>query len=320
MSSAIFCGLSILVLVVSLTARVEAQSVQEPVDVERLAFADAEAGLAATDEAIARVRAEADGIAAEIAAFDRSPSLGPVQRAQYSRMKQRAAELADGLAALQRRRSSFVETRSESARRLLELLEPAIARARAAYTGAPRDSQEQLVLFQRYELLVRERQRAQALLSPTPSLIRLDVTMDADDTADSLATKADILADVIGSYEDLVRVAWTWMDALRSEREIVAEALRLREENEFFRSVDPLDPGPTFPDRDIARSISVPPSLEWARPQLAIPEGGLRGLRDLDDLLRSIEELRGGLLEEASRLHDKRLIIQAEAERRRGLE
>jgi hypothetical protein len=279
-----------------------------------------ESALQGVDDEIRRTRNEAEAVAAELAVFDRAPSLGPVQRAQYSRQKQRSETLAGELTSLQRRRASIMARRRDAAERLVELLDPAISEARAAYVAAPRESEEQLILFTRYEALVREHQGLHEILSPTPRLIQLDVDMDADDTADSLQTKADILADVVASYDDLAQVARTWRDGLVAEREIVSEARRLREENDFFRSVDPLDPSRAFQGREVVRPISVPPSLEWARDRLVLPEREIPDIGDLDRLVASISELNDEILGRTSRLQEKRRIMQAEAERRRGLE
>ncbi len=290
------------------------------VDALRAAVLEYDAQQRAKDAEIERVRGRATDVAAELAEFDREESLGPLQRAQYSRYKQLSEDLADRLAALERQRREIDVPYREAADALIALLEPEVTTLREAWQSASPSSDERRELFVRYETLFEEVRDLRALFTPTARFLRLDVTLDDDDGPDSLRVKADLLADLIDLNGGLLDDLESWHAELRAEREMLQEAKRLAEEQGFFGSTDPFAPDGTSGFADITGLVVVPENLREVRDHLDIPTGGVSAIEDLDRLVQSVDRLVDDLRDDNARMAEKRRIALQEARRREELE
>lgn len=290
----------------------------EPAEVVRLRsqIESASAELTSVESEIADTQREASSIQRELEELDRDANLGPVQRRRYSQLKQESTQLAEKLRFLSALEGRVRESRRAAARQLIRRLEPEIARLKEAYQGAPIDSERRVAYFRDYERLIAERNRLTGVLfTPIPYLV-LDVDITETDTPRSLREKADVLADNRDIIARLLARLSAWKREIVEDREILAEARRLEEENRFFMRVDPLEPAPVpgttmtveLPDalRDFADRLALPPSGEWRAEQF-------------DPLVEQIEKLEQELEDTILSMDERQKLVMAEARRREGL-
>lgn len=272
--------------------------------------------LRSIEREIADVRRESAEVTADIAALEQEDSLGPFKRNQLSRLRQRATDLGERQGFLYARESHLEDQYARVGEDVLTRLGPLIDRARERYQASPLASEARADGFRRFEALVLERRRIRSRLAPSGSLLQISVDLDADDTADSLRVKSDLLADVGDLHARLLSELSSWKRELEADREIFEEARRLEEENEFFRSTDPL--APTRPPGALTAlgPVEVPPGLNQLRGRLDIPTAGIGAVGEFDRLIASIEELEAELTDDILRMNEKRQQLVAEAERR----
>jgi hypothetical protein len=252
----------------------------------------------------------------DIAALEQEQSLGPVKRSQLSRLRQRADELIERQEFLYRREARVSERYARVAGSVLAELGPVIATYRERYQSRAVDSEARAEWFRRFETLVLERRRIRSRLAPVGSLLQITVDADADDTADSLRVKSYLLADVRDLHARLLSELSGWKRELEADREIFEEVRRLEEENEFFRSTDPLAPARAPGSLTELGPVELPPGLDQIRNRLDVPSKGLGAVGDFDRLIESIEELEAELTDDVLRMNEKRLQLEVEAERR----
>jgi len=282
----------------------------------RLRLADIDQDLQSVEREIAQVRRTSAEVTADIAELEQEASLGPFKRAQLSRLRQRATDLADRQGFLYAHESELEGQYSRVGQEILSRLGPLIDAAREAYQSSPLASEARADGFRRFEALVLERRRIRSRLTPSGSLLQISVDLDADDTADSLRVKSDLLADVGDLHARLLSELASWKRELEADREIFEEARRLEEENEFFRSTDPLAPARPPGALTALGPVEVPPGLNQLRGRLDIPTAGIAAVGDFDRLIASIEELEAELTDDILRMNEKRQQLVAEAERR----
>jgi hypothetical protein len=266
-----------------------------------------------------RLSEETEQTAREIANLDRQANLGPADRARYSRLRRVLEERRELLEFLERRRVLVRESYARDAARLVELLRPEIQRVREAYLAASIDSEARARLFREYQTLVAERRALQTTLVPQAAFLRLEIEMDADDTPDSLAMKADEIADNRDLIVRLLGAAARWKSELMEDREILLEVRRLQAENEFFRIPDPLTPTQQ-PPGVLPRPVVIPEPLADLIPRFEGMPSELTRVEDFDRLIQRIEVLEEEFQDDIVEMTAKERRFRAEAERREAME
>ena len=265
--------------------------------------------------------AQSRAVADDIAELDREESLvGPVKRARYDRLRQRGATLTDQQSLLDAERDQLLASYRGTARELIDGLTVEIDRARAHYQSLDRSSSEAPAEWRRFVELRRERQSIQDRIAPTERYIELDVVIEPDDTPDALERKADLLAD---SRDITVRVLsqlTRWGRQLEEDLTMYEENLKLLEENELFRSGDPLDLPPGGVAFDAVPSISLPPALAPFTERLPIPEGGVSNSAGYNRLLADIARLASELEDDVLEMNENEKRMRQEARIREGVE
>jgi hypothetical protein len=280
------------------------------------------------DAELSRVRLESLDLAAQsravaddIAELDREESLlGPVKRARYDRLRQRGAALTDQQTLLDTARDQLLGSYGDVAQVLVDALTAEIDRARAGYQLLSRSSSEAATEWRRFVELRRERQAIQDRVTPTGRYIELDVFIEPDDSAETLERKADLLADsrdiTVGVLSQLTR----WGRQLEEDQIMYEENLKLLEENELFRSGDPLDLPPGGVGFDAAPAISLPPTLFPFSERLPIPEGGVSNAAGYNQLLADIARLASELEDDVLEMSENEKRMRDEARVREGVE
>jgi len=268
----------------------------------------------------ADVRRESDDVADQIAGLERQRSLNPVQRGQLSRLRQQSEDLADRLAFLDARATRVHTAYASSADQLIALLDPEIDSARQALQAAVPGSPEREARFRDFESLVQERRTLRVRFRPTPRYLRLDVRIDADDTPDSLAIKADLLAD----NKDLIAVILgrlsAWKRELTETKFLLEEVARMEEERRVFEAPNPLERVRPDPGLGLSQEVEVPPDLQDLESRMILPPEGIRDIEDYERLIASIERLEVELEDDVLGMEEMRKLVLEEAARREGTE
>jgi hypothetical protein len=267
-----------------------------------------------------KVRAEADGVAAEIAALDRQPSLGPVERRRYSNLRQRSQDLSETLSFLEAREARVREAYERDVGRLVELLGPEIALLKEAFQAEPVESEARASLFGRYEALVAERRGLQATISPEIKFLRVEVEIEAGDTPRRLRDKAALVADNRDLIARVLRALAAWKRELLEDREILNEVRLLQTENDFFRITDPLEAPPGGGEPRLERLVAVPRGLGEFSSRFVLPPEGLMRAEDFDPLIESIARIEVELGDYVVEMDAKRQRFVDEAASREGSE
>lgn len=312
-----FAGLVAILLGLGLA--VDAASAQAPAaDIERLRsqITSATAELTSIQSEMSDTQTEAQSIRRELEALDRATNLGPVQRRRYSQLKQESAQLTEKLGFLQALEGRVRASQRAAARELIQRLEPEIARLKAAYQRAPIESERRADRFHEYEQLIAERNRLNSMLfAPIPYLV-LDVQIEDTDSPRTLVEKADVLADNRDIIARLLARLSAWKREIVEDREILAEARRLEEENRFFMRVDPLEPARVT---GTTMSIELPEALRDFADRLALPPSGEWRPDQFEPLIERIEKLEQELEDTILSMDERRKLVMAEARRREGL-